>query len=109
MIANDLRVLAVLLSICALSSAVFAFFLGKVRSGWTNRRIIFVAALPIPAVVGLFCLYIFLNAVSSSQEACGVDACGMAAAVSVIGAGNAAIGFFISATGAWFVCRRRFK
>lgn len=41
-------------------------------------------ALPIPVIIWAFCVYIFIDASTASQEECGVDACGMAIAAAMM-------------------------
>ena len=54
------------------------------RTCWSERKIAIVAALPLPALVSVLCLYVLVGAFTASSEECGVDACGMAAAASMI-------------------------
>ncbi|MES2326650.1 MAG: hypothetical protein V4499_04880 [Pseudomonadota bacterium] len=50
------------------------------RSRWRKGWIVFLSAVPVPAVLILLCIVVFVSAATASKEACGVDACGMAMA-----------------------------
>ena len=67
------------------------------------RKSIMWSALPVPVVVWLLCGYVFLNAAVASKAECGVDACGMAMAFSVLIAAVAFLGFGVGALSAWIV------
>lgn len=72
---------------------------------WPARRTAYVAAAPLPMALAGFCIWLFVDAATSSKEECGVDACGMAMAFSLVGLGCALVGFVIGAISATFVKR----
>jgi hypothetical protein len=73
--------------ICVAVALISAAILHRLRPAWSLPRTAMLSALPIPAVTTILCAAVFLTAAFSSDEACGVDACGMAmmAAMGVIG------------------------
>lgn len=68
------------------------------RYHWRRRRTVFLSALPVPAILFAFCMFVFVSAATASKESCGVDACGMAAAGAMVLA-VAAVLLFIVGTG----------
>ena len=95
--AGDFRDLVTFIAACASVSSLISFFLGNARPSWTSRRITFLSALPVPSLVWLLCIYVFVGAATSSKEDCGVDACGMAMAFSILIAFAGIIGFGVGA------------
>jgi hypothetical protein len=74
---------------------VAAFLLGRF-SRWTRRRVLIASSVPIPGILAALCVAIFVHAASSSREACGIDACGMAMAAALTG--------FVTALAALALC-----
>lgn len=105
MSAYELRDFGILLAVTLVPSVLLAFVLLRVRPAWTQRTIVWVSAMPIPAVIVLVCAFVFFNALTTSREACGVDACGMAMAFSIILVGYALAAFGVAALVCWLVCR----
>jgi hypothetical protein len=96
---SDLLLCSALALIPAIVAAALARF-----GGWSRRRILLVSATPIPAVAAVICTLLILLAATSSEESCGVDACGMmieaslsglvlTAVTLVLGVAFAALGF----------------
>lgn len=74
-----------LLLLAALAIPAFlGHLLRLVRPQWTARRISYIAASPIPLLIAVACVFIIVEASMTPSEKCGVDACGMAMAMSVI-------------------------
>src|SRR5688500_1922778 len=61
-------------------AVLIAYALGRFRPQWPRRRVLGVAALPIPIVIWVLSISVFVSASTASKEECGVDACGMAVA-----------------------------
>jgi MFS family permease len=101
----ELRDLSILIAITVLPSAILSLLIGKYRPGWSRRRALILAALPIPGFVWLLCAVLFLWSAFSSKESCGVDACGMAMAASTIVSIYAAVAFGFGLAAAWLVRR----
>ena len=78
---------------CVAVEIILAILLTSVwvQRGWPEARTIYVAALPLPALIIAFCLYVFVDAATASKESCGVDACGMAMGAAVILASTAMV------------------
>ena len=100
---SDLRDFLFLLIGCAALPAALALFFRKVHPLWSGRKVVILSAFPVPVFVWLLCLYVFLNASFATKEDCGVDACGMAMAFSVIIAFAALAGFGVGILSAWLV------
>ena len=83
------------IAIVAAVSLLLAFILGR-RTSWSERRIVRVAALPIPTIVVALAIYILIDAYTATREECGVDACGMAAAGAMMLLAVAIVAFLIS-------------
>jgi hypothetical protein len=64
--------------VCAFAAAILSIALRSLKPGWSLRRRVFVAALPIPAVILAFCAYLAISVVTTPRAQCGIDACGMA-------------------------------
>ncbi len=102
---GDQRELLMLLAACVAVSAVLTLFFRMLRPKWSSRTVIVLAAAPLPTVVLLLCLYVFLNAAFATKEECGVDACGMAMGFSMIISVAAVAAFGIGALSAWLIHR----
>ncbi|WP_341209077.1 hypothetical protein [uncultured Sphingomonas sp.] len=68
--------------------------------GWSRRRVILTASVPLPLLGALLCVGLFVNAMLSSPERCGVDACGMVMAFAFFGLAYAAGAFLLGAAAA---------
>ena len=64
--------------VCVVAAALAGVALHRWRPSWSLRRLSFVAALPVPALVSLLCTAFFARVVTTPREYCGVDVCGMA-------------------------------
>jgi hypothetical protein len=102
---GDQRDLLIFLSICLIVPAGFVLLWTWIRPDWSDRKVIMSSASPIPAVVWLLCIFVFLNALFASKEECGVDACGMAMGFSVIIAVAAFAGLGVGVLSAWLMRR----
>src|SRR3954451_3765073 len=72
----------VLVAVVALLAMLMALLLGRFTH-WSKRRVLWSSALPIPTLAVALGIYILVDAMTSSREECGVDACGMAAAAAM--------------------------
>jgi len=52
---------------------------------WPRRRILLIGSLTFPALLALPCIWLLADAMLSTREECGVDACGMAMMFASIG------------------------
>ena len=77
-----------------------ALLLGRFTR-WSEGTILWASALPIPALSVGLCIYIIVDAVTSSREECGVDACGMAMAAAITMIALASVAFVLS----WLIAR----
>ena len=74
-------------------------FATALRQKWNNSGEILLWV-PLPLLGALLCVGLFVNAMLSSPERCGVDACGMAMAFAFFGLGYAAGAFLLGAVAA---------
>ena len=81
--------------VCVVAAMVSGIFLRVFRPNWSARRTAVGAAVPLPAVTAGVCLWLLIGAMDASREECGVDACGMFGAFSVLGLATAAVGFVL--------------
>lgn len=106
---SDQALLILFLSLAGACAAVLAWSLATKRQDWRRGKIVVLAALPIPGLIGLTGLWVFGKALIVSimrPETCGVDACSMAMMFSLMGLASA-LGVFVFALGiAWLVCKR---
>ena len=105
---HELRDLSILIGLSAVPAAAVSSWLFWSRPTWSGRRLRLFAASPVPVIVALFCIWLFIDAsfVSSKAE-CGVDACGMAAMFALIGLAYSAVAFAFSYGVAWLFTRAR--
>jgi amino acid transporter len=78
---SDGRFILAFVVLTCLCAAGLSVLLNKRRSTWSRRKILLVAAMPLPGIVGLLCFWVFAKAwvaLLFFEESCGVDACGMA-------------------------------
>ncbi|MDE2437205.1 MAG: hypothetical protein KGM49_13185 [Sphingomonadales bacterium] len=94
-----LEILLVLIP-CAVFGNLGAWLLMRWKPSWSRRKTAILAALPLPSIIWIVCLVVFFNAATSSQESCGVDACGMSMMFSAFGMGYGLIGYFVGLAGA---------
>ena len=98
MTASDLRWLVGFPAIvAAVLTGVLLLLHGR---GWSGRRLVLTASLPLPALGALSCVGLFVHATLSPPERCGVDACGMAAIFAMFGLAYAAGAFLLGAAAA---------
>jgi hypothetical protein len=97
---GDFRIFLFIVSICVLVPATLSFLLTKTRPPWPTHKVVFLASLPIPALIWVACLFVFMEAAVSRN--CGA-ACVIGVAVSFIIAGAALVGFLVGALAAFFV------
>ncbi|NWK95467.1 hypothetical protein DM806_07250 [Sphingobium lactosutens] len=71
------------LAITALS-VLCSHWIVALRPRWSSRRIALLSALPLPLLACLLAAFVFLRAAMASKQDCGVDACGMAMAGSMM-------------------------
>jgi hypothetical protein len=106
---SDQTFLILFLSLAGTCAASLAWYLATKGQEWRRRKIVIVAALPIPGLIGLACLWVFGNALfatATRPETCGVDACGMAMMFSLMGLASALGVFAFASVVAWIVCKR---
>src|SRR4051812_46510504 len=70
------------IAVVAIFATLMALLLSRFTR-WSERRILWTSALPIPAVAVALSIFVFVDAMTSSREECGYDACGMAAAAAL--------------------------
>ena len=68
----------------AIVAAVLAGIISWIRPAWSLRATVAAAALPLPSVIWALCLFIYVRASTAPAEKCGIDACGMAMAFSIV-------------------------
>ena len=81
--------------ICAIA-LLLAWVLGR-RTSWSQRRVLWTAAVPVPGLAALLAIIVFIESVTSSAERCGIDACGMAALAAFMLLALGGIGFILAA------------
>ena len=85
----------------AAAAAVLAGLLLVMRGpSWSRRRLFLTASLPLPSLGALLCAGLFIHAMLSPPERCGVDACGMAMMFATFGLAYAAGAFLLGAAAA---------
>lgn len=90
-----------LVGVPAMVAAVLAGVLLVLRGrGWSRRRLILTASVPLPLLGALLCVALFVSAMLASAERCGVDACGMAMAFAMFGLAYAAGALLLGAAAA---------
>ena len=75
----------VLVVLQTLAAAALSRLCERRRERWSNRRIIYIAALPLPLMIFGLCAYLFAISAMGSKQDCGVDACGMAMGAAMVG------------------------
>jgi hypothetical protein len=83
------------ISFCALSGPLFSLAVRWWKREWSPLRVSMVSAGVMPGVLIGLCLLLFVHAATSSAEACGVDACGMAMMAATYVSGFAVVGFVL--------------
>jgi hypothetical protein len=87
--------LAIICGVCgvvaAAAAGLLARRLARYKARWSLGRIALVAALPVPAMLAILPLCLWLDASFTSDEKCGVDACAMAMMIALM----ALIGVFV--------------
>jgi len=78
-----------------------------IRPLWSPRRRTATAAAPLPAFVLIPSAWLLLDALTSSPEQCGVDACGMAMLAALFGLVAAMASYLVGLIGAAFIERWR--
>lgn len=94
------------LALCGLLAALASWLLGGKRRDWTQRQVALISALPLPALFGVACGFVFVRAYLAPQDKCGVDACAMAMDFAVIGLFWAVVGYGIGLGTAALVLRK---
>jgi hypothetical protein len=97
--------------VLALAISPLAGFLLRSRFPlWNRGRVWALAALPLPLLIWTVCIVLFVRASTASKEACGVDACGMTMAASMVVALMTIPFFFLclslAIAGDWLARRR---
>ncbi|MCE7797059.1 hypothetical protein LWE61_10870 [Sphingobium sufflavum] len=95
------------LALCGIMAAVGASLLGGGKRLWPTRKTALLAALPVPVVFTVLCLFVFGRAYLAPPERCGANMCGMAMDFAVIGLFWAVIGYGIGLGTAVLVVRKR--
>lgn len=80
---------------------LFGFCLGRWRTDWSRRRILWSAALPFPALIGLPSLFVIVSTLFTPASRCGTDACGMAIGFGLMGLAAAALCFGLGLALGW--------
>jgi hypothetical protein len=76
-------------------AAALEAVLDRLRPGWPPRRSLTVAASVLPGVLAAICLWLFADAAIGPAEKCGVDACGKAMGVAMMGLLSALAGLAV--------------
>ena len=97
----DRYVVAVIILELVLSVGLTAGWLARYETRKSPQRIAWLAALPLPSLIWLLCIYLFVDATLASQEECGVDVCGMAMAAAMIVAMMTAVAYGIGVAAAY--------
>jgi hypothetical protein len=105
----ELRDLAILIAVTIVPAIALSLAILKFRAHWSRRRAIVVDALPVPAVIWVLCLALFVHSATASKEQCGVDACGMAMMASYVVGFYATVAFGAGLAVAWFVRRIKLR
>ncbi|MEH3121039.1 MAG: hypothetical protein PGN16_03520 [Sphingomonas phyllosphaerae] len=87
----------------AMAAVLAGVLLMRLGRGWSRRRVILTASVPLPLLGALLCVGVFASAMLASPERCGVDACGMAMAFAIFGLAYAAGAFLLGAAAAGIV------
>lgn len=87
-------------------AAALAVLFRLTRPGWSRRRGILTAALPLPVLGAAPCIWLFASASLASAEKCGVDACGMAMVFAMFGLVYAAVALALGALVAACIIRK---
>jgi hypothetical protein len=91
-----LWIFVLIIALTGLPSGALAMALTNYKPNWPKKRVILLAALPLPLLLWILSRVVVMNAMTASQEECGVDACGMAAASGFFGM---LLGFVMLVTG----------
>jgi hypothetical protein len=70
--------------VCLVVALATAAILLRWRAHWGPVRASLIASACLPTLGVAFCLWVFVRAATDTREHCGVDACGMAMAFSMI-------------------------
>lgn len=81
----------------AVAAVLAGVLLVRLDRGWSRRRVILTASVPLPLLGALSCIGLFVSAMLSPPERCGVDACGMAMMFATFGLAYAAGAFLLGA------------
>ena len=81
----------------ALAAVLAGVLLIRFGRGWSRRRLILTASVPLPLLGALLCVGLLASPMLTSPERCGVDACGMAMAFATFGLAYAAGAFLLGA------------
>ena len=92
-------VLILLIGIAA--PALIAFCLAKWRVDWGWRKILALSSLPVPALITIPSALAMISGFTTPPNNCGVDACGMAIAVGMMGLMAAALIAGVGSLTAW--------
>mgnify|MGYP000848354790 CR=1 FL=1 len=84
----------------AVAAVLAGVLLVRVGRGWSRRPVILTASVPLPLFGALLCVALFVSALLSPPERCGVDACGMAMMFATFELAYAAGAFLLGAAAA---------
>jgi len=87
--------LLLVIAVQLVMSFLGGYFLPQRRPGWSRAKVGLVAALPIPLILWGLSAYVVASVMMTSREDCGVDACGMAMAAAITGAGAVLVLYLI--------------
>jgi hypothetical protein len=101
---SDAVTFLVLLAANGLLSVGLGGLITRWKRNWTRRRVIYLAAAPVPLVLGLLCSLIvgraFIDALTNPKS-CGVDACAMEMAFGTMALGALLAIYLLSLMPAW--------
>jgi hypothetical protein len=74
-----------MMAVNVVGALALATFIADRRPIWRHRKISLLSASPLPSLLAALCLFLIVDAATSSKAECGVDACGMAIMAALFG------------------------
>jgi len=79
----------------AITPFLLGLSFGRYQRTWSRLKCLSISAGLLPGLIAVPCFLIVVMSMTTSQEHCGVDACGMALAAGMMGLIAAFFGFFV--------------
>jgi disulfide bond formation protein DsbB len=98
---SDGMVVAIVCGVAVAAAGLLARRLARKKTRWSRGRIALVAALPMPFMLAVLPLGLWLDAWLASDEECGVDACGMVMMAALLALIGVLVVFLLSVLIAW--------